>query len=740
MAVWVPAVWAVVLIPASASAFAVAKTATATKPVPVAASSRAAVTDLGAGFSAYRSGAYTSAARILTGAVGKGLRNEDWVLFLLGESRFYDGDFAAARASFEKVVSGRAGSGRPAQMAPWRVADCLWMEGERARAAQAYAKLVRVAGPWGDAALARFRMTEIVAAKNPVEARRQWLAIAREYPAHPLADEALRRSAAATPTPGAVPVPTGAPAPAAAPATPIAPQERLKRAETLSRDRHWSEALDELGRLPAELAPELAAERDFQIGETKFHMRRDYGKAAELLLAVAPRLTGDKAATAAFHGARALSRIDRDDDAIAGYHRVIVTYPHSRFAAEAQYLSGWLEFNRGRFRESLPALQATLDHFGGSPFADDAAWHLAFAHYLLGDTAAALAGLSRYAAIPSKDMPAEDRSARVAYWRARVAEKLGHDDEARATYHQLVRRAPFSFYGLLGRARLKAGGEQVSFDLPAAAVLGDEARGAPATPAAAPELARTRELLEAGMTVEAGWEAERSEKDVIKRLGSTAGLAVMLDVYRRAEDFHRAYQLAESRAGNALATDPHGSSRLFWEAAYPRAFATLVDKLGPGSGNPDLFLYAIMRKESGFSPDDVSYADARGLLQMIPPTSARVASSVGDPFFPDQLFEPETNVRLGAAYIGALYRKFGGQVPLAAGAYNAGPKAMTRWCDQHAGHPTDEFVEMIAFAQTREYVKRVSGIYARYRFLYGPTPYELPLTLDLHYRADGPDY
>ncbi|MEA2700195.1 MAG: soluble lytic murein transglycosylase, partial [Myxococcales bacterium] len=205
-------------------------------------------------------------------------------------------------------------------------------------------------------------------------------------------------------------------------------------------------------------------------------------------------------------------------------------------------------------------------------------------------------------------------------------------------------------------------------------------------------------------------------------------------------DFHRAYQLAESRAGDALATDPHGSSRLFWEAAYPRAFATLVDKLGPGSGNPDLFLYAIMRKESGFSPDDVSYADARGLLQMIPPTSARVASSVGDPFFPDQLFEPETNVRLGAAYIGALYRKFGGQVPLAAGAYNAGPKAMTRWCDQHGGHPTDEFVEMIAFAQTREYVKRVSGIYARYRFLYGPAPYELPLTLDLHYRADGPDY
>ncbi|HVR64188.1 MAG TPA: lytic transglycosylase domain-containing protein, partial [Polyangia bacterium] len=248
------------------------------------------------------------------------------------------------------------------------------------------------------------------------------------------------------------------------------------------------------------------------------------------------------------------------------------------------------------------------------------------------------------------------------------------------------------------------------------------------------------ELLAAGLYTEAGWEAERSERDVIKHLGSTAGLLTMLDVYRRGENFHRAYQLAEGQGGEALAAAPAGTARALWEAAYPRAYADLVEKFGPGAGNPDLFLYAIMRKESGYSPDDVSYADARGLLQMIPPTSARVAGLVGDPFFADELFEPAVNVRLGASYIGALYRKFGQQVPLAAGAYNAGPRAMTRWCDQHAGHPTDEFVELIAFAQTREYVKRVSGIYARYRFLYGPTPFELPLTLDLRYRPEGPDY
>src|SRR5262249_55309633 len=137
---------------------------------------------------------------------------------------------------------------------------------------------------------------------------------------------------------------------------------------------------------------------------------------------------------------------------------------------------------------------------------------------------------------------------------------------------------------------------------------------------------------------------------------------------------------------------------------------------------------------------DVSYADARGLLQMIPPTSARVAATAGWSFYPDELYDPEVNVRLGAIYIGSLFKKFGAEVPLAAGADNAGPRMMSRWCEQHGKQPTDEFVELIAFAQTREYAKRVTSLYAKYRYLYGPTPYEIPLTLDTNVRPGGPDY
>jgi len=715
-----------------------------------AKAAKPAVAALGRGFRAYRGGDYGAAVRALSAAAGHGLRADDWAYFLLAESELYAGATSAARGHFERAAHGK---GRPAEMAPARIADCLWIEGDRKKAARAYAAVVKAAehkpSPFVDVAVARFRLAEVTFARDAGAGRRQFLALAKEFPAHPLADEALMRAEPTT-KPIAKPAPkpeaepdepaspdNEAPPDAAAPPEPppglaLTPEDRLKRAETLTRDRHWDQALAELARLPTTLSPQLAAERDFQIGMTKFHMRRDYARAGELLLGAAARLPGDQAAEAQFHGARALSRVDRDDEAIVGYRKVVEQYPRSKWAAEAQYLSGWLDYNRGKFRESLPALQATLDHFGRSAFADDAAWCLAFAHLLLGDTDAAFAGLARYAKMPATGMTADERAAQVAYWRARLHEKVGHKDEAATGYRDLVRARPLSFYGLLAAARLG----DAKIELPAK----DVAVAAPPHPERDPNVARALELLDAGLNVEAADELHRNEKDVLARAGGEKAVAWMLSLYRRAEDFHRAYQLAESHGGGALASAPDGAARAFWEAAYPRAYADLIEKYGPPAGNPDVLLYSIMRKESGFNPLDVSYADARGLLQMIPPTSARVAKTAKLPFAPDELYEPETNVRLGAIYIGALYEKFGGQIPLAAGAYNAGPRAMAKWCAQHAKHPTDEFVELIAFMQTREYAKRVTALYAHYRYLYGPSPYKIPLTLDLAVGPKGPDY
>jgi soluble lytic murein transglycosylase len=81
--------------------------------------------------------------------------------------------------------------------------------------------------------------------------------------------------------------------------------------------------------------------------------------------------------------------------------------------------------------------------------------------------------------------------------------------------------------------------------------------------------------------------------------------------------------------------------------------------------------------------------------------------------------DPGPNLRLGASYLKKLLDTFGGNVALAAGAYNAGPLAVRRWMDGASDLSTDIFVARIPYAETLDYVERVVGNFARYRYLEG---------------------
>jgi soluble lytic murein transglycosylase len=679
---------------------------------------------LARGFVALRAGDYHESVRTLDGLAQRLPRNRDYALYLLGESLFYDGSYAKARATFSELAQLRLS--RFAGIAAWRVADCQWMQGQRSEAAAAYRRLLAGKTPGTDPVVARFRLAEFSAEKAAPQAgaaaqdaRRLYLQVHLDFPSHPLATEAAKRAAV-----------LGAPAVAAPEPAALSPHERLRRADKLADGREYQAALDELALLPAALPADLAAERDFAIGMAKYNMRRDYAGAAALLQRVAAELAGERAAFAAFHGARALSRIDRNDEAIAGYRQVVERYPTSKWAAEAQFRSGWLEVNHGRFREALPGLQATLARYPHSSFADDAAWYVALAHHLLGEPVQALRALDQYERLSQKN---NDAGMRVCYWRARFVAQAGRADESRRQLRECVQRSRLGYYGLLAAARLREAGEKVTIEWP---VFSPPGSGGKVKPTRDPVLERAQELLAAGLDVEAGEELGRAEASVLQHLGKAQGPAALLEEYPRMRAFHRALRLAEGHGASALASAPTGTARLFWQAAYPRAFRDMVEPLASAAGAPDLFVYAVMRKESSFQPQVVSPSDARGLLQLIPATGQEVAKHLGVPLFVDELFDPEVNIRFGAAYLGGLLKRFGGQIALAAGAYNAGSHAMMRWCDQWGSRPLDEFVELVTYDQAREYIKRVLAVYARYRLLYG-LPFELSLAVNPRYLQDG---
>lgn len=636
------------------------------------------------------------------------------ILWLRGMAELRTGDYRNAQLTWEFL--GRLSSSVFAREVPWRLADVAWAQGNREAAAKAYAKLVAGDGAaeTGDVGTAKFRIAETRSGKAAITAYR---AVVLEHPSHPLAARALAKLAD-----------LGAPA--------LTNADRLERAKNLSNAHLWDEAIAEFSLLPEKLPKELGLQRDYGMATTLFKMRRRYGEAGIKLLDIYDQM-GGSAAEAMFHGARALSRADRDDDAIRWYHRVVEKYPSSEYAKEAAYLAGWLELNRGKYKEAIAPLEDSLRRYPKSKWVDDALWSLGMAHYFLGEWDKAQ---GRLEALAKRGGSLE--GGKGMYWLARIAQRLDKKDDAVAGYKATITRYPFSWYALLAHARLAG----LGLDVPPFGVADPNPRGPKLAATIDPKLAsdqlirRVDILIAAGLGVEAGSELARGEGGFLKRNDRGAAFAMLLDRYRKAGNFNRPWLLAVSYSGSALDGPPEDDARRWWENAFPRAYKELVEKYQSLGKNPEDYLYSIMRKESGFNPHDLSYADAQGLLQMIPATTRRVAKALGIPYDAGRLYEPEYNIQTGSWYIGHVLQKFKGQVPLGAGSFNSGPRPVMRWIDQYGDREIDELVELVPYTQTREYMKKVTENYARYRFLYANEIYKQPLVVDKQYLDDRITY
>lgn len=112
-----------------------------------------------------------------------------------------------------------------------------------------------------------------------------------------------------------------------------------------------------------------------------------------------------------------------------------------------------------------------------------------------------------------------------------------------------------------------------------------------------------------------------------------------------------------------------------------------------------LFLHAIVETESAYRPTAVSHAGARGLMQIMPATGAELGLDEA------ALFEPSRNLEAGARHLKTLQRRFGRNLELVLGAYNAGVGAVERYGSR-----------VPPYAETKAYVGKVMG---RYRAMLG---------------------
>jgi soluble lytic murein transglycosylase len=124
------------------------------------------------------------------------------------------------------------------------------------------------------------------------------------------------------------------------------------------------------------------------------------------------------------------------------------------------------------------------------------------------------------------------------------------------------------------------------------------------------------------------------------------------------------------------------------------------------------FIHALIRQESMFNPEARSPVGAEGLMQLMPATAKGVAKKLGMRFKPAMLSEPDTNLRLGSAFVQSQIDGFDGSYVLALAGYNAGPHRVREWMTQ-IGDPRQadvdviDWVESIPVYETRNYVQRI---------------------------------
>jgi soluble lytic murein transglycosylase len=479
-------------------------------------------------------------------------------------------------------------------------------------------------------------------------------------------------------------------------------EERLARAERLGTALLHDEAVAELEGIARPRDAALARRLLHLRGMELFRSRHAYADAATVLRQAVAAGGGVEDA---FHAARALSRSGDDAGAIRAYRVVMRTGGEHRLAAEAEYLAAWLELRLGR-RTAARSLERFLDGPRAPRVPDlarEARWHLAMDAFRGGAHGRAAPLFGAYAA-ESTDPLVEGRGT---YWRARALEEANRRDEAIAAYRTTIGVTALHWYALLARQRLVALGEE-----PGDPFL-EPAREDTWSPARISLPANVTTLLALGLDRDARAWVRAHERE----LRGQADQRAMVQQYLAIGEHVRAYRMTASL--DALERPATGGEQWAWLAAYPRAYEAQVTSAAAAQSLDPEVLWAIMRQESAYDSDAVSYADAIGLMQLLPSTASRVARGMGVPYRREQLFDPDWNARFGAAYVRSLVDAHG--VPLAFAAFNAGGHRVVEWLARSGETDLDLFVEDIPIDQTRNYVRRVTSHYARYLYLRDPS-------------------
>lgn len=287
------------------------------------------------------------------------------------------------------------------------------------------------------------------------------------------------------------------------------------------------------------------------------------------------------------------------------------------------------------------------------------------------------------------------------YWLARALEGQDQQDAAEAVYAAVARER--SYYGFLAADRIGGSYRLCHADTPASEALVREIAGLPA-------VLRARELF----ALQRWTDARREWRVATKGMSATRLKAAAKLAKRKGWHDRAIFTLAKTDYWDDL------------ELRFPLQHAELVEQNAALHGIDIAWVFAVMRQESAFMNNARSHAGAMGLMQLMPATARSVARKMlkRKPPRRSELFDPDTNIALGSAYLKQMKGELGDSAVLATAAYNAGPHRVTRWLPKRT-LPADIWIELVPFKETRGYLRRVLAYTVIYEKRMGRDPKRL---------------
>jgi soluble lytic murein transglycosylase len=628
------------------------------------------------------------------------------------------GDLPAARRLFASVPS----DSRVLPEARFGLARVLRRMGDFPGSAAALAPLAAAPAPLAGrdtAAEALLMRAELARdAKNPAGERAELLLLWTHHPRSPFSGEAERRLGSHVP-----------------------PTATVERAEALVDAHRNVDALRLLDAVRVSPPDALGCRAALTRGRALRKERR-HSEVERVLAPVVSRCGDSDVRVRALYVLGASQAIVRPDAGVSTYETLARDYPLHPYADDALYLAAELRAAGGDVAGALKDLESVADRYPDGDFAGEALFKTFWLHHRLDDDQAGLASLDRIEERFGHAVDPYDVE-RARYWRARVLDAQGDRASAIALWTALATQHPAAYYGLLARTRLAERSPTAAAAVVQKAV--PPASESPPTMVDAGSLRTDGHYLAATQLLVLGFaDAATQELLAVRRSAQPRDVVrVLVQSIARAGDVRAAQALARTELSWALLGPLRPELRDVWEAAYPRAYRELVERYCKSPRvDPDL-LQALMREESALDPRALSWAGAVGLTQLMLPTAQAVAKDLRlTKPSSEGLLDPALNIQLGAAYLGRLLARFGGNPVYALAGYNAGPSAVDRWRQSRSGLELDAFVEEIPLDETRAYVKRVLRSYNTYRLLDGQpllsTASQGPSSAEVAARASPP--